>query len=382
MNDSKDDVDSSRRALLAAGASAVGLGLFASGASACADARAPERSTDALDEAYERIAARFPDAKVHTSNHAPMVAEVLCTLGHGERVAGWLDANLQAHEPWTGTPTRIEPDAWRAALGDPARLADWRAFFENELAESPWRDVLARWLPRLVPGLAGAATHGVIRTAHVARALGVRATPSRLRELACGLAYWAATYQALPWDRSKAPEVNVAAALAKLETRRPKREPPSGNLVAGLASLSDTPSFAGVAGRIEPSDALATLAQMSSAFARLYLRNPDRRIAFVHSITAPSALRLLAPYLDADGLRLGVRYAWQAAAGLYVVYGDPNAALPPERTPLAKDELVARAVAGGGTHGIKGTEASLRERAYTGDDALLLVAEDAVAAGL
>ena len=42
------------------------------------------------------------------------------------------------------------------------------------------------------PGLAAAATHGIIRTSHAARSLAADQTNERVAELARGMAYWAA----------------------------------------------------------------------------------------------------------------------------------------------------------------------------------------------
>ena len=43
---------------------------------------------------------------------------------------------------------------WREALGELSRVADWEAYLRAQLAEEPWRGVLARWWPRLLPGVA------------------------------------------------------------------------------------------------------------------------------------------------------------------------------------------------------------------------------------
>src|SRR4029077_9128353 len=104
----------------------------------------------------------------------------------------------------------------------------------------------------------------------------------------------------------------------------------------GLRTLADTPSFRPVAGWIDVRDPTHTLGKMASAFARLYLRNPERRVAFTHTLTAPSALRLLAPHLDEENVREATRYAWQAAAGLYVVYRDPRGRDPEAPEALAR----------------------------------------------
>ncbi len=337
-----------------------------------------ESPDDLLDQAFGRIAARFPDVNIHRSNHAPMVSEALRTLGRADAIAPWLDANLEEYDRSSGERRPISAERWRDALGREERYADWQIFLLAEIETDGWKDAVRRWVPRLAPGLAGVATHGVIRAGHGARALSVRDNPIRRLELATGLAYWAANYEELPWDGSiSSTPTSVEAALAKVEPRLPAQEPPRGNIVAGLRALHDTPSFRPVAGLVDPRDPSKTLSEMASAFARLYLCNPERRIAFTHAVTAPSALRLLAPYLDEETVRAGVRYAWQAAAGLYVVFGDPRRAAPAERAVDDREALVTQAIETGGAHAIKLTEACLREEALTHDPVLLAAARDA-----
>ena len=58
----------------------------------------------------------------------------------------------------------LADDAWPGALGDEARYPDWLALFERELADRPAAAVVGEWVPRLLPGTVGAATHGLIRT--------------------------------------------------------------------------------------------------------------------------------------------------------------------------------------------------------------------------
>jgi hypothetical protein len=170
----------------------------------------------------------------------------------------------------------------------------------------------------------------------------------------------------------------VAEALARVQTRRPALEPPQGNIVTGLGSLAATPTFRSVAGLVDVRDPARTLGEMATAFARLYLCNPERRIAFTHAVTAPSALRLLAPHLDEGTVLAATRYAWQAAAGLYVVYGDPRAPEPEGGTgAMERSSLVAACVENGGAHSVKLTEACLREHALSPDPILLAAAHDA-----
>jgi len=365
----------SRRQFLGASASLAGLGALPRGAG--------EGDDDALDAAYARVQAQLPHANLHRSNHVPMVVEALATLGRADAIEPWLAENLADAAPDAGLSRPIDPADLRAALGDAARFSDWRAFFLRELADGDWRLVLRTRVPVLAPGLAGAATHGVIRTAHASRALAQRDSELRRQELATGLAYWAASWQELPWNGALAPESDaesVEAALAKLEPRQPALAPPRGNIVTGLGALADTPSFLPVAGLVDVRDPLRTLGEMAPAFARLYLANPGQRIPFTHSVTAPSALRLLVPYLDEETVQRATRFAWQAAAGLYVVYGDPRSTAPAPAGARSREELVAAAIANGGAHSIKLTEACLREHAIGAEAVLLQAAADAGAA--
>lgn len=377
---------STRRQFLAASVAATGVGLAArasadGGAQASRREPSPEEGAadDRLDAAYERIQATFPYSNPHRSNHVAMVVEALCVLGRSEAARPWLEENLEAYGPDEPARDRIETERWREFLGSLEHFTDWREHFLAELASEDWRAVLRRWAPRFAPGLAGAATHGVIRTGHAARALEARDNALRRAELATGLAYWAATYQELPWDGSVAPERSVADALARVQPRRPAHEPPEGSIVSGLRVLHGTPSFRPVAGWVDVRDPSRTLSEMAAAFADLYLRNPGHRIAFTHAITAPSALRLLAPHLDEETVLAATRHAWRAAAGLYVVYGDPRApglgagaVREAEREPLG-----AACVANGGAHSIKLTEACLREEAVSHATILLAAARDA-----
>ncbi|GGN46656.1 hypothetical protein FHR83_008507 [Actinoplanes campanulatus] len=131
-----------------------------------------------LDEVYERLCDTGPEFDGWLSNHAPMAAEALIHHGHADRVHRWLDDYRRNLEPRPRGISPIVADEWRDALGDPTRTGDWLNFFEREITMDPWPDVLARWWPRLLPGIAAGATHGVIRVGHAVRALLTPALPT------------------------------------------------------------------------------------------------------------------------------------------------------------------------------------------------------------
>jgi hypothetical protein len=337
----------------------------------------------ALDVALERLARTGPEYAGGLANHAPMAAEALVVLGRSDAVARWVDAYASRLSPAPTASDPIPRESWQAVLGRRERVGDWAAFFRRELAEAPWRRVLRAWVPRLAPGFVAVATHGAIRTGHAARALGARETPPRLHELAEGLAYWAANFTRLPESDAPAGTARPSEAIGGLELV-PARERGSGGFItARLAPLERFAPFRDIAARVAvDGDPAAFFSDLTETFARVYLENatPGKVITFVHAVTGPSAARLLLPYADAAGTRALMRYAWQAAAALYVAMGDRadgrKAAGDP--APLGADELVARAVASGDEHAIKLTEACLREDALHPRPVYHLAAQDAL----
>jgi len=102
-----------------------------------------------LDESLARLAATGPEWGGGLSNHGPMGAEAMIRLGHQDEVAHWLDRYLRRLEEPPRPTGRITDQTWRAALGDPRRVADWELYLREQFAEDPWPTVLARWWPRL-----------------------------------------------------------------------------------------------------------------------------------------------------------------------------------------------------------------------------------------
>src|SRR5688572_13981895 len=139
-------------------------------------------SLDALLEAQARV---LPEAAGAGANHYPMAAEALEALGHPECIP---EAWRAGAAGYAGPALRVAAVTDGAgidagALGDYGRYGDWLEHFRAELARVPWREVVARWVPRLAPGVSAAIFHGVIRTAHATRALRRRETRARLDEL-------------------------------------------------------------------------------------------------------------------------------------------------------------------------------------------------------
>jgi len=153
--------------------------------------------TMTLDAALDRVSGLDVPPPSPFVNHAPMACEVLVALGRAEALPTWSDHYSALLTPGAVPvePQEGERFDWEAALGDHRRLPGLLGHFGRAIEDDGWEPVVAVWVPRLVPGLSAALFHGVIRTAHAVRALGVADTPTRRAELARGLGLWASWWR-------------------------------------------------------------------------------------------------------------------------------------------------------------------------------------------
>jgi len=339
------------------------------------------RGDEILNESLARLSRTGPEFGGGLSNHGPMAAEALVRLDRADAVEHWVDSYITKLDDAPRPSARITDDTWPAALGDARRVADWQAYLAAQLADEPWRDVLDRWWPRLAPGLAASATHGIIRTSHAVRGLADARTaePERVAELARGLAYWAATYLALPSARR--PEGRLAPATAIDRLPRHGTAPGRGlitrALQAELAGNVELPLA--VAALRPPGDVSADLLELAAGFARQFLiYGHQAPIGMLHAVTAPTAARSVLHLLPAEAAGDTYDRLWQMGAALVSVYSSGSTPRPlPDGQPPAADDLADRAIATGDEHAIKLTEACLRLHGEHPDPVLLHAAAQA-----
>src|SRR5262245_38435195 len=269
------------------------------------DAKKPAESQpaqDAMEEALALLDDTGMEYRGGLANHGPMAAEAIVALHRPDSVVPWVARYKRALEPRAKSSTPVDGARWREALGDPKRLADGAAYFDRELEEKPWREVVEVWAARLAPGFVAVAMHGVIRAGHAARSLAARETPRRKRELAQGLGYWAGHFTKLPEAAGAATHERPADALKRVETLEPRKSAPGGFITTALQSLHELPTFPQVIDLVDATgDPSAFIAEVTETFAHTYLgKGPRRPIAFVHAVTGPSAARLLLPYVKPE----------------------------------------------------------------------------------
>ncbi len=328
-----------------------------------------------IDQALSMLGGCGPEfGSIGLSNHGPMAAEALVALGRGDAVEDWVAKYRKRLDERPANVERIEPANWEAALGRFERVSDWEDFFAAELDSAPWRELLDTWVPRLAVGMMAGATHGLIRTAHAVRSLAANENePLRRAELIAGLAYWAARYQAMPGSpRPTEPRLASAALpvipIMPLDLRNSRPT----TIFSAVAELDAYSPFADVINMAAPGDDLAAwISDLTTTMVQAYLQNVgSNTIAYVHTVTAPSALRMLVPHVSEASARVAARYAWQACAAIHSRSHNPHEVTLPDHEP-GRDELIDLCVISGDEHAIKFTEACLREYALSPDPAFL-----------
>ncbi|WP_406059155.1 questin oxidase family protein [Streptomyces sp. NBC_01077] len=309
-----------------------------------------------LDEALERLHTTGPERNGWLTNHAPMAVEALVRNGQASTVHRWLDHYAHKLEELPPPSRPVTADGWREALGDPTRITDWTRFFGRELDERPWREVLAEWWPRLLPGIAASATHPVIRTGHAVRTLLASgdggATAPRRAELAHALGYWAARSQVLPPLTTLAAAPTAAAALDAV----PPVPVQDGGIRDRLAQLTAFPVWGAAPDHDTARDRLVEL--VTAATHRYATHGHGEPIMLVHTATAPNAVLRALPALPRELWAPSLAAAWAAAAAVTAAYAPPEpAAYTP--TTLTAEEVFERAAAHGGDHTIKFTDTAL-----------------------
>lgn len=334
--------------------------------------------TGAYDDALERFHGTGPEYDGSLANHGPMVVEVLARRNQDALIDRWTDRYLRRLDALPPGNWSIDGTQWQSALGDPARAADWIELFRREMTQDPWAVVLERWWPRLLPGIAAGATHGVIRVGHAVNSLSEVQSAPRIAELAHALGYWAARWQSSPLvgpagHRSPAALVAILPRVARQES----------GFLDRLPQLAQTPGWADEARSLAtptaPELVPAALEKVIDAVVAMYppyaWRNPTM---LVHAATAPNAVAMTLPALPARLWRDSYDAAWSATAAVIAAYAPVT---PHEPVPVisTRPDVLASALHHGGVHVLKFTDTALTSYDRTGDGVALTAAATAVA---
>lgn len=345
-----------------------------------------------LDEALERFHLVDLEYAGGLANHGPMGVEALEGLGHKALIPAFLDLYVP-RLPVAEIGEAMTDSEAQSALGRIERRADWVATFETRLETGDWHAVVSTALPELLPGIFAAAGHGFLRTIHAVRSLEREDSPVRRRELARGLAYWSARFQRLPGlPGSRPKEGQVLDRCLSDFPRVGDREARVGSIFEAVRRLDTFAPFASAIESLrqpQEDEVEAFLDSLCRQAARLYCSHPDSRIAYVHALTLPVALRGVLSYLDSseDSQSKGqaALHVFQAVAAIHSLYGDSagleetaaESDIEVIETAKSWDEIRYRAACSIQEHAIKMAEACLRAERYAPDPIYRIAAADA-----
>lgn len=267
-------------------------------------------------------AAQAPEYGAGLSTHLPMTLHALHSLGAGEkRLAAYaLDYGRQlqglAEPPLAPAPLSSEQQA--ALLGQWPAWPQWLAHHRHRVRALGLEGAVAEALPQLMPGVAAAAFHGLLRTAH-----GLAA--GHAGEVAQGLAYWAARHLPLGLPRTDTPAaLPLARWWAALDEFAHGR-PSAGTMISGrMQHWAAQPGFATVAGSLALEG--STLPELARQAAAAYAEQGDFTV--LHVLTSSWALHQLQPLQANEPLALRHYTVAVAAGWLARGRGRPVPALP------------------------------------------------------
>ena len=311
-----------------------------------------------------------PEYRHGLSNHLPMALQALHAMGASpQRMLDFYAGYARRFEAGARARSAAPVPDWLALRGasesNPQAYPALVASFERMLKHEGELAVLRRVLPDLLPGIAAAAFHGVIRTAHAVEA-GHRA------ELAHALAYWAWQWQALP----AAPPVEAALSFEVWRDRLVE-DAAGERLAAPLISLrmgmaTQTPTYRSLGAGLGPEPEL--LRRLTGLALERYLAS--RNFTVLHMITGLRALRVLLPWVaDASALQPLLVRAFVAA---YLAGQVKPIESPGPLPALGWQAVTEAAIASDDDHVIKLVHACREEFAVYGDPRYLDAATLAV----
>ncbi len=309
-----------------------------------------------------------PEYRDQLTTHLPMALQALHALGAGEaRLAAFFDAYARRFEGRRAAPRPpAAPDArdWRRLREEADPFPALHAAFAAALAREGRDALLRAVLPGLLEGVAAAAFHGAIRTAHAVAA-------DHAGELAAALAYWAWRWQPLPPADAGEPmpferwaaRLAEAAAGASFE----------GSLISvRMDAAARSAPYRELGARLAVDGEL--LPRLAALAAERYAASGNFTV--LHLVTGTRALALLAPWWG-DAATPSLTAAWTAAL---LAARLPAQDLPPLPARPWK-EIVSATCAQDDDHVIKLVHACRETALAWGDDALYRRAATRAVAG-
>lgn len=322
-----------------------------------------------LDRLLDEQAELPPETADRLTSHLPMALHALHALGATPERLQAFHARYRSRlcEGLAAAAAPGEPVSdWHALRGTDGAYPALRATFAALLRRDGVDAVLRASLPHLLPGVAAAAFHGVIRTAHAVQA-------GHAGELACALAYWTWRWQPLaPPAAAEGSPLAFGDWSARLVEGALGWKHPARLISDRMAAAATSPLYQELAGRLAP--APGRLAELAAFAVAGYART--RNFTLLHAVTGLRALRVLSHWcgpLDASPVLV------HALTAAYLAAQVPAHSMLPAPRLQTWPEVIAAACASDDDHVIKIVHACWEESHAYGPGRYLEAAALAVA---
>lgn len=290
------------------------------------------------------------------SNHLPMALIALDRMGAPPAVLERFAAGHRARLQPAGNAEPVTDPS--ALLGRHVNFAGLERFFGAAVAAEGEVAVLRRWLPVLMPGLAAAGFHAMIRLAYALEA-GDRG------ELCAALAFWVLAYKPLPVPSSRNPE-SVDAIAARIAAATGDGAGAGPTIGSRMAAVERNPALEGA----QP----ASLALRDVAAFALGAFHASADFMLLHTVTACHAFRAVVPFVD--DREAALRQLWQAVLVAWLAAERQGRRAVPTRA--GWDEIEASAIQSPDDHVIKLVHTARAEYGEYGDARYVEIAARAV----
>lgn len=310
-----------------------------------------------------------PEYQGQLTNHLPMALHALHQLGATpQRLQGFYDDYCQRLVTLTPASRADAIEDWQSLRGQKDAYPALLATFTDLIEQRGVDQVLRESLPLLLPGVAAAAFHGVIRTAHAVES-------GHRGEIAAALAYWAWRWQTLGAQQTLNATLSFESWAQSLVKQAQMWETQESLISIRMEDATHSSAYQTLAvGPALATDVPMAIARLAALAAQFYANSPDFTV--LHMITSLRALRILLPWMDeCRGVQPILMRAFTAA---YISAGVIPLPVPPIGQERTWHQVIDAAKASNDEHVIKLVHACVGEAKVYGDGGYIQVARLAV----
>jgi hypothetical protein len=267
-----------------------------------------------LSELLDEELASDPTTSRQLTNHLPMALVAKAGLGaDNEELRRFTTRYAKRNVPLAPVQHHLDSSSWQSAVGQLGASGDLREYFVERVRDDGVAETVRTHLPALLPGIAGAAFHGVIRLAY---ALEVDSPP----RVAAGLAYLAEVAAPLgPVRPGSATSDDPVELIVTFATSQPwSREFKNENIGERMSAVAQGEAFQSLASSLELN--AESEHRLADAALRIFAATGD--FTALHGVTGMSAISSIRTWSDDPALV--DRYAFQALAAAYLTIGAPD----------------------------------------------------------